>query len=127
MFSYEVIHASLVRIMGGNQACGRVLWVGLPTHLVQESNVGITGITNGTGQASLCLTCLPGFENVMSNDESTLTPANIAIQTIFSRNRSGIAQRALYVQCTYIVRTVGTLYVQCTYIVRPVPAGRVDL
>ena len=35
------------------------------------------------------------------------------------------AQRALYVhvQCTYIVRTVGTMYVQCTYIVRTVPAG----
>ena len=32
-------------------------------------------------------------------------------------------QRALYVQCTYIVRTVGTMYVQCTYIVRTVPAG----
>ena len=33
------------------------------------------------------------------------------------------SQRALYVQCTYIVRTVGTMYVQCTYIVRTVPAG----
>ena len=33
-------------------------------------------------------------------------------------------QRALYVQCTYIVRTVGTMYVQCTYIVRTVPAGK---
>ena len=33
------------------------------------------------------------------------------------------SQRALYVQCTYIVRTVGTMYVQCTYIVCPVPAG----
>ena len=32
-------------------------------------------------------------------------------------------QRALYVQWTYIVRTVGTMYVQCTYIVRTVPAG----
>ena len=35
------------------------------------------------------------------------------------------AQRALYVQCTYIVRTAGTMYVQCTHIVRTVPAGRV--
>ena len=35
-----------------------------------------------------------------------------------------ITQRALDVQCTYIVRTVGTMYVQCTYIVRPVPAGK---
>ena len=34
-----------------------------------------------------------------------------------------LSQRALYVQCTYIVRTVGTMYVQCTYIVRTVPAG----
>ena len=33
------------------------------------------------------------------------------------------AQRALYVQCTYIVRTLYQLYVQCTYIVRTVPAG----
>ena len=35
------------------------------------------------------------------------------------------SQRALYVQCTYIVRTLYELYVQCTYIVRPVPAGLV--
>ena len=34
-----------------------------------------------------------------------------------------MTQRALYVQCRYIVRTVGTMYVQCTYIVRTVPAG----
>ena len=27
-------------------------------------------------------------------------------------------QRALYVQCTYIVRTVGTMYVHCTYSAR---------
>ena len=33
------------------------------------------------------------------------------------------SQWALYIQCTYIERTVGTMYVQCTYIVRPVPAG----
>ena len=33
------------------------------------------------------------------------------------------AQRALYVQCMYIVRTLYQLYVQCTYIVRTVPAG----
>ena len=30
----------------------------------------------------------------------------------------------LYVQCTYIVRALYQLYVQCTYIVRTVPAGR---
>ena len=33
------------------------------------------------------------------------------------------SQRALDVQCTYIVRTMYQLYVQCTYIVRTVPAG----
>ena len=36
---------------------------------------------------------------------------------------SPYTQRALYVQCTYIVRTLYQLYVQCTYIVRTVPAG----
>ena len=35
------------------------------------------------------------------------------------------AQRALYVQCTYIVRTLYQPYVQCTYIVRTVPAGSI--
>ena len=29
-----------------------------------------------------------------------------------------VSQRALYVQCTYIVRTVGTMYVHCTYSAR---------
>ena len=38
----------------------------------------------------------------------------------------GSTQRALYVQCTYIVRTLYQLYVQCTYIVRTVPAGYIQ-
>ena len=42
---------------------------------------------------------------------------------ISSVSWNGTSQRALYVQCTYIVHTVGTMYVQCTYIVRTVPAG----
>ena len=38
-------------------------------------------------------------------------------------SRIAESQRALYVQCTYIVRTLCLLYVQCTYIVRTVTAG----
>ena len=40
-----------------------------------------------------------------------------------SHHKFIISQRALYVQCTYIVCTLYQLYVQCTYIVRTVPAG----
>ena len=38
--SCDVIHASMPRKLDRNRACGRVFISGLPTHLVQESNVG---------------------------------------------------------------------------------------
>ena len=39
-FSFEVIHASMPSKLGGDQACGSCIMPGLPTHLVQELNIG---------------------------------------------------------------------------------------
>ena len=61
------------------------------------------------------------------NDKNVLKGAYEGIKFGPGKQREFSAaptQRALYVQCTYIVRTAGTMYVQCTYIVRTVPAGK---